>query len=108
MLSAWSRASPAAHETIRSPGASRTIPALQLGFASHHLAGSAVDFSVAGLWSPTKSAYGGQLSFGASKLLIAIEIPVKWIYTNMSFGGLFGPEVADWWATLDLGLALEL
>jgi hypothetical protein len=37
-----------------------------------------------------------------------MHIPVDWIYTNMTVGGLFGETVATWWMTLDLGVALGL
>jgi len=95
-------------ETLNQPSASRSVPALQLGLSSHHLAGSAVDFSLAGLWAPSQKAYGGQLSFGASRVLIAIHVPVNWLYTSMNMGTLMGHDVRMWWFTVDLGVALEL
>jgi hypothetical protein len=95
------------HETLKQPRASRSIPALQVGLSSHHLAGSAVDFSIAGLWAPGQKAYGGQLSFGASRTLIAIHVPVDWLYTSMNMGALVGHDVSLWWLTLDLGVAFE-
>jgi hypothetical protein len=95
------------HESLKQPSASRSIPALQVGLSSHHLAGSAVDFSIAGLWAPGEKAYGGQVSFGASRTLIAIHVPVDWLYTSMNMGALVGHDVSLWWMTLDLGVAFE-
>jgi hypothetical protein len=95
-------------ETLTQPEVSRSIPALQLGLASHHLAGSAVDSAFAVLWAPGQKACGAQVSFGASRLLIAIPIPVDWLYTGMNLGALVGSGARLWWMTVDLGVAFEL
>lgn len=77
--------------------------ALQVGYLSTFKVNNLLGWSVAGLWDPYHGAYGGQFHMGGTGLY---SLP-RWLYMGMQGGALVG-GVSGVWATLDLGVKLEI